>query len=83
MQPALEVGHDPALLNEKIKFRGKYLCTEQFRKLITLMCQNIYLHAPTKEDLIFEIDEQTEKKKLDNVKQQLWSRNVGADEQKF
>ena len=48
--------------------RGKYLYTEQYRKLVSLMCQNIYLHAPTKDDLITEIDEDNEKRKLANAK---------------
>ena len=41
--------------------------TEQYRKLIALMCQNIYLHAPSKEDLITEVDEQKQKMKFERA----------------
>jgi len=67
MQPAIDVWTDQVLFADKIKNRGKYLMTEQYRKLIALMCQNIYLHAPSKEDLITEVDEEKQKMKFERA----------------
>ena len=38
IKPAIEVMHDEAKLTERIKYRGKYLTTEAYRRLIMLMC---------------------------------------------
>ena len=76
MQPAIDVKNDIEKFDEKVTFRGKFLFTEQYRKLVALMCQNIYLHAPSKEDLITELDEEKEKKKLAIASKQLFSNNI-------
>jgi hypothetical protein len=49
LEPALEHMKNPALFKSRLE--GRYLNTTKFRKFLALMCQNIYLHVPSKDDL--------------------------------